>query len=107
MECPRRVEMMHPITQPPDSWRDDHTCSFCGSLDPVMFLEALENGEEVEPTDKNYKAYVKGKSKFYFQHLDEEQKLKFIDLLNSKKLNIAYPGRFYVLPFFIGKRSST
>lgn len=38
--------------------------------------------------------------KFYFYHLSDEQKLKFIDLLNQRQINIGVPGRFYVLPFF-------
>lgn len=39
--------------------------------------------------------------KFYFQHLSQEQQIKFIDLLNAKKLNLDYPGHFYAKPFFI------
>ncbi len=103
MECPRRREVLHQITQPPDIWREDRTCSFCGSLDPVLVLEKLEEGLEIEPTDKNYKAYLRGTGKVYYQHFSEEQCRKFIDLLNAKKLNVAYPGHFYVLPFFIGR----
>lgn len=39
--------------------------------------------------------------KFYFQHLSEEDRQRFIDLLNAKKLTIGYPGFFYVTPYFI------
>lgn len=39
--------------------------------------------------------------KFYFQHLSSEQKHKFVQLLNERKLNIGMPGHFYVTPFFI------
>jgi hypothetical protein len=39
-------------------------------------------------------------AKFYFQHLTQAGCEKFIELLNAKRLNIGYPGRFYVLPFF-------
>lgn len=42
-------------------------------------------------------------TKFYFQHLTKEQKERFIELLNKKKLKIGYPGHFYKLPFFIVK----
>ena len=40
-------------------------------------------------------------SKFYFQHLSEDQMKRFIDLLNDKKIKIGYPGYFYVRPFFV------
>lgn len=40
-------------------------------------------------------------AKFYFQHLDEAQMQRFIDMLNGKKLNIGMPGYFYTRPFFI------
>lgn len=40
-------------------------------------------------------------AKFYFQHLSEQQKQRFVELLNEKKLNIDYPGHFYRRPFFI------
>lgn len=39
--------------------------------------------------------------KFYFEHLSDEQKTKFVEMLNAKKLNLDYPGHFYRLPFFI------
>ena len=54
----------------------------------------------------SYKAYVRGApggsptGKFYFQHLSEEGRIKFVDLLNSKKMKLATPGYFYTLPFF-------
>jgi hypothetical protein len=39
--------------------------------------------------------------KFYFQHLSPEQRREFVDLLNAGTLNLAYPGHFYRLPFFV------
>jgi hypothetical protein len=39
-------------------------------------------------------------TKFYFQHLSEDQKREFVKLLNEKKLFIDYPGHFYRLPYF-------
>lgn len=39
--------------------------------------------------------------KFYFMHLCEESMKKFVALLNEKKINIGYPGYFYVTPYFI------
>lgn len=34
------------------------SCSFCGSLDPVRFLELVREGWIVGPTDKSYKVYL-------------------------------------------------
>ena len=41
-------------------------------------------------------------AKFYFQHLSPEQQDEFIELHNSRRMKIGYPGRFYALPFFAG-----
>jgi hypothetical protein len=38
--------------------------------------------------------------KFYFQHLTPEQRDEFIELHNSRQMNVGYPGHFYQLPFF-------
>lgn len=43
---------------------------------------------------------VTAQRKFYFQHLSDDEKKRFIELLNAQKINIGYPGHFYVLPFF-------
>ena len=39
-------------------------------------------------------------AKFYFQHLSDAQKDRFIELLNANSVKMEYPGYFYVLPFF-------
>lgn len=39
-------------------------------------------------------------AKFYFQHLSPDQCGEFIDLHNSKRMAVGYPGHFYVRPFF-------
>lgn len=39
-------------------------------------------------------------AKFYFQHLSVEQRHEFIQLYNDKRMNVGYPGHFYVLPYF-------
>ena len=104
MPCPRRGEL-GVMSQATDKWRDDKTCSYCGSLHPDEFFRLVEAGEEVTPTDKNYKAYVSGSTspsgKFYFQHLNEQEKQKFVDLLNQKKMKLQHPGYFYARPFFV------
>lgn len=108
--CPRRLDDgISPVFKVPvsDVWREYPTklghlvCSYCGSIHPDDFLAAVDGGEEVVPTDKNYKVYLGETRKFYLTHLNEAQKLKFVDLVNSKKMNIGYPGHFYVLPFFM------
>jgi hypothetical protein len=110
-------------------------------------LQAIANGWELVPTDKNYKVYIKvpnpdaGKvvkmgsrvgparefedatfdeldkgraerpimgtappteqRKFYWQHLNEEEKHRFISAWNEGTLKIAYPGHFYNPPYFV------
>lgn len=97
-------------------------CSFCGSLHPGRFLELVLEGWAVGPTDKPYKAYLDevldgpertavpgeplppvrcGRAKFYYQHLSSEQMQTFINLYRDGVMRLAYPGHFYVLPFFI------
>lgn len=105
MLCPRRDEVVGQFKFPEqDEWRNGR-CSFCGSIAPDVFIHAAESGVELGPTDKDYKVYVsigEGR-KFYFQHLDGPQKERFVELLNAKKLNIGFPGRFYMQPFFVRK----
>ncbi len=107
--CPRAVEdgAVSPVFRfgTDHEWRQDGTCSYCGSISEERFFECVEQGLEVTPTDKSYKAYVRGAGngptgKFYFQHLSEEGYHRFVDLLNSKKMKLAAPGYFYTLPFF-------
>jgi hypothetical protein len=135
MECPRRAESFIVVTQGPDSYREDNTCSYCGSFNAEAFMLRIEAGDvKLTPTDKNYKVYVandggegfkqtfrdcpqgatctgpkdcthwvtrdRNETKFYFQHLSEDQKRRFIELLNENKIKLEYPGHFYVLPFF-------
>lgn len=38
--------------------------------------------------------------KLYFQHFDAEQQQKFIDLVNSRRINFGLPGHLYTMPFF-------
>ena len=149
-----------------DDWKMGHGivgqrypgCTFCGSLHPDTFMELVEAGAVVGPSDKAYKAYLhaavdetmvaarkeRWKSqrlaqairdtgtisglaeeaieaeverhwaeheeplvgglmigKFYYQHLSEDQKRRFVALHNEGKMAIGHPGHFYVLPFFM------
>ena len=101
LPCPRRAETGYQITEPTeDVWTNDRTCSYCGSLRPALFFDAVRDNDAITPTDKDYKVYVgKGNGKFYFQHLNRDEQIKFVDLLNRKKINMVNP--FYVLPFFV------
>jgi hypothetical protein len=84
------------------------SCSFCGSLHPDRFLELIHEGWVVGPTDKAYKAYLEApeadgsgkRAKFYFLHLSQEQQDQFVELYNSRQMQIGYPGHFYVPPYF-------
>lgn len=40
------------------------------------------------------------RTKFYFQHLSDEQKNRFIELYNQKRIGFEGGFGFYVLPFF-------
>jgi hypothetical protein len=157
--CPRQAESGR-ADAPEAFWDEDRTCSYCGSLHPDDFLDAVAAGAPVGPTDKSYKAYIdlpqaepdklrvvssqwapicpgegwieatpdlcetydwqpwgEGRpgdvmwvtlmpqgpvrhGKFYFQHLDDDQRWRFIDLYNSKQMQLGYPGHFYVRPYF-------
>jgi hypothetical protein len=63
--CPRRAESFLAThgqrKQERDWWgsRNGHkVCSYCGSMQPDEFFEAVEAGAEIGPTDKSYKVYV-------------------------------------------------
>lgn len=105
--CPRRIHELGPWMNAEglDDWRGDgseRTCSFCGSLHPDEFMAAVERGEELIPTDKNYKAYIgPGHRKFYYQHLSDTQRTSLIALANDGKIKFGFPGYWYALPFFV------
>lgn len=111
LKCPRRSEVEIYTENSPflfpteDTWIKDH-CSYCGSMSPEKVFEAIHNGQKLTPTDKNYKIYI-GRDKFYFQHFDDEQKKRFIELMNQRLILLEYPGYFYVLPFFCQRVSDT
>ncbi len=57
-DCPRAVES--PFKFGKARWRDDGTCSYCGSLSEDRFFEAIAAGAVIGPTDKSYKVYLRG-----------------------------------------------
>jgi hypothetical protein len=103
------------------------SCNYCGSLHPGTFMAWVRDGAMLVPTETNYRVYVKCpypdkregqvitthrpygqydsvfgmEAKFHFQHLELEQRLEFVSLLNEKALHLTAPGFFYNLPFFI------
>lgn len=85
-------------------------CSFCGSLDPETLLDWMANGGQITPTDKCYKLYISIKGhrqeKFYFQHLNAVQRTQFVAMYNlrDRPFTMTYPGYFYVLPYFAGRK---
>lgn len=112
--CPRREEQGMHLEGPfkhsgpnLDTWRQDRSCSYCGSMHPDDFIQYVKDGKKVGSTDKDYKAYVDEdpRIKFYFQHLSAAQRTEFIELYNAKKFNMGeFP--FYVLPFFCKRDDS-
>lgn len=106
MLCPRRKEVGAGPGSPfvlanATDDRDPQTgnCRWCGSMSEEEFFRLVEEGKLIEPTDKDYKAYI-GTRKFYFQHLSEAGITRFIETYNARKMNVNTPGHFYVLPFF-------
>lgn len=57
-------------------------------------------GQVFDPSKWVWETREMQETKFYFQHLSEDQKRRFIELLNAKTLHIDYPGYFYRAPFF-------
>jgi hypothetical protein len=114
--CPRRVENGHADPDSPfvgsgtdlDTYESGHGlvgqargCSYCGSMSPDDFMQAVREGTEIGPTDKSYKLYVgTGHGKFYTQHLSEEQGNEFDQLWRERKIAWGYPGAPYA-PLFI------
>lgn len=93
------------------TWSDEGRCSYCGSMSEEAFFKAIEDGVAITPTDKNYKVYVDvpfatGIGKFYFQHLSEEGRQKFISLHNDRKMVFKEPGYLYTMPYFCKLRDS-
>lgn len=110
--CPRKIEDHgNPETSTLiyvnkyDVWRENGTCSYCGSMNPDTLMEALEAGTvTIGATDKSYKIYVDGSKKFYFQHFSEAQMKRFIELFNERRIRFSGGIGFYVFPYFFMKK---
>lgn len=106
--CPRRGDVNLVFKLPAmDFIRSERgTCSYCGSMDADAFMARVEAGTiEIGTTDKDYKVYVHGEGikaiKFYFQHLSVEQRMRFVELMNEKRIKFEGGQGFYVKPFFV------
>lgn len=109
IKCPlQRYGTLRAQIEHDAKWRADGTCSYCGSVSPDDFFEALKQGAEIIPTDKDYKCYINGNgyhhAKFYFEHMTDEQRINFIELVNAKEILYAYPGYFYRTPYFMKRK---
>lgn len=91
-----------------DSWETGHGlanqvrgCSYCGSMHPDDFMQAVRDGKEIGPTDKSYKLYLgSSEGKFYTQHLTEDLGWEFHRLWQERKINWGFPGAPY-RPLFV------
>lgn len=117
MRCPYRqipgVYILPEFIDKEDTWQFrekfkekklNNFCSFCGSLNPDIFLDLIEKGGILVPTDKDYKAYIEYEnsgSKFYFWHLSKDHINKYLELAERKKIKFDYPGFFYRKPYFL------
>ena len=62
--CGRRANPFSPGhgAEKLDTWLEDGSCSYCGSLNGDEFMARLRAGDvELGPTDKSYKVYVNNK----------------------------------------------
>lgn len=102
--CPRRRESSIHVGENLDSYEKGHGvigqkrgCTYCGSMHPDDFMDAVREGKEIGPTDKSYKFYVDDHAgKFYTSHLSPEQGHEFWQLHKEGKVNWGYPGHPYV-----------
>lgn len=85
-------------------------CGYCGSISADLFMEWCRTGIMLGTTTKNYKVYVEHyadgvcdqSGKFYFQHLSDDQRREFVELLNAKHtIGFSAGLGFTVLPYFL------
>lgn len=70
---------------------------------PEQAAEELDRAYQVENPTVDCAGTV---AKFYYQHLSAEQQDEFIALHNERRMNVGYPGRLYVPPFFAAPSST-
>ena len=101
--CPRWHGPNSPFKYPKPKWTYGKNsvysvCNYCGSMHPDRFFRNIKEGIKLSPTDKNYKVYVEtgkhGMDKFYWYHLNEEEKKKFVSLMNEGKVKngLSFPA---------------
>lgn len=111
--CPRRKddEQVPKDGKLHDFWRvyatgAPATCCYCGSINADVFMSMVEDQRvTLTPTDDSQKVYVDGEglqsAKFYFEHMSDAQRRRFIELYNERKLRFYQAQPFYVLPYFM------
>jgi hypothetical protein len=66
----------------------------------IRFKKAADTG-----TGEVWEDRTTDHTKFYFQHLSDEQRERFVQLYNERKINTGQMD-FYVLPFFMVRKSA-
>jgi hypothetical protein len=71
--------------------------------------EQIEVDIEQEWTEQQGPLLTDGEqvAKFYYQHLSDEQRAEFVEMVNDGRMKIGYPGYLYRLPFFARRASAT
>ena len=102
MECPMAKGLPHAVFKFDDPvWVKDRTCSYCGSLHPDDFMQAVRDGKQLTSTSKNYKVNLDNNKKFYFGHLSKDQMQEFTQLYKDNLIKFSGESSFYCLPFFM------
>jgi hypothetical protein len=87
-----------------------------GESGPAYGQDGTPNRPDLTDEEKRTGRYhrthygMRGKTvhgKFYFQHLSKEEQVRFLDLLNARKIKIGVPGYFYALPFLATSAEKT
>lgn len=95
----RRLEQGDVTLVPTDKNYKVYIRNLCG--EPFSRTYKHRGNKDDSEADWVWKTDEVPETKFYFQHLSDEQKRRFVELFNEKKLLIGYPGYFYRLPFFM------
>lgn len=84
------------------------TDSLSDEDEAVMLADGYGKGTPFRPALVKFGVHEPTtRAKFYFQHLTDEERRTFVGLMNAKRINLAYPGHFYRLPFFVAREAAT
>jgi len=82
--CPGRIH----ASALPDFFTTSGKCTYCGSMEPEVFLRRVENGVEVTAVKETKTFFFVDGSKFCFHHLDTEQHDRLKKLYLDGKLKV-------------------